>query len=106
MSYQFFLSVTCCKVFFFHRELYFPSSVENVALSLCSELKGYHFHADTEDTRSSRRVRVGLIQNHIVLPTTETIDAQRDAIMGRVGDLIGLAALCGVNVVCMQEAWS
>ena len=31
---------------------------------------------------------------------------QRDALHKRVGEMAEAAALCGVNVLCMQEAWS
>ena len=31
---------------------------------------------------------------------------QRDALFARVGEMIGVAAECGVNVVCLQEAWT
>ncbi len=70
------------------------------------ELKGYSFDAQLEDTRAPRRVRVGLIQNTIVLPTSAPIAAQRDALLEKIGKIIGIAHQCGVNIVCMQEAWS
>lgn len=70
------------------------------------ELKGYSFDAQLEDTRAPRRVRVGLIQNTIVLPTSDPISAQRDALLEKIGKIIEIAHKCGVNIVCMQEAWS
>lgn len=70
------------------------------------ELKGYAIEALPEDTRPPRIVRVGLIQNSIVLPTTDPITAQRDALLDKIGKIIGIAHRCGVNIVCMQEAWS
>lgn len=70
------------------------------------ELKGYSFSAELEGLRPPRRVRVGLIQNSIVLPTTEPIAAQRDALLSKIGQIIGVAHLNGVNIICMQEAWS
>lgn len=33
------------------------------------EIKGYAFGAEPEETRSARVVRVGVIQNKIILPT-------------------------------------
>jgi beta-ureidopropionase len=47
-----------------------------------------------------------VIQHKSVLPTTAPIKAQRDAILERVGKIVDVAALCGVNVLCFQEAWS
>jgi len=73
---------------------------------LDAELKGYRFDAAVENLRPPRRVRVGLIQNRIVLPTTAPVLEQRDALLQRVADLIGAAHRCGVNIVCMQEAWN
>ena len=69
---------------------------------LDAELKGYRFDAAVENLRPPRRVRVGLIQNRIVLPTTAPVLEQRDALLQRVADLIGAAHRCGVNIVCMQ----
>lgn len=70
------------------------------------ELKGYSFSAELEGLRPPRRVRVGLIQNSIILPTTEPIAAQRDALLSKIGQIIGVAHLNGVNIICMQEAWN
>lgn len=70
------------------------------------ELKAYGFGADLEDVRPPRRVRVGLIQNTIVLPTSDPVTAQRDALLNKIGQIIGVAHDCGVNIVCLQEAWS
>ncbi|KAH7985724.1 hypothetical protein HPB52_025441 [Rhipicephalus sanguineus] len=43
------------------------------------ELKGYKMTAEKEETRPPRVVRLGLVQNRIVLPTTEPVAAQREA---------------------------
>ena len=51
-------------------------------------------------------MRVGIIQNRIVRPTTDPVMEQRDAIHKRIESILEVAALCGVNVVCLQEAWS
>ena len=53
-----------------------------------------------------RIVRVGLIQNKIVRPTTDPIEEQRRAIHQRIADILEVAAKAGVNVACFQEAWS
>lgn len=52
--------------------------------------------------RSPRIVRVGLIQNSIVLPTTAPYVEQRDEIMKRVGSLIDASGEMGVNILCLQ----
>lgn len=69
------------------------------------DLQGYAIEAATEQTRAKRLVRIGAIQNQIVLPTDAPIVKQRDAIHERVGLLIQAAHLCKVNIVCLQEAW-
>lgn len=53
----------------------------------------------------TRIVRVGLIQNQIVLPTTAPLAEQRNAIYEKIGQLISLAAEANVNIICLQEAW-
>lgn len=70
------------------------------------EIKGYRFAAKTERMRKPRLVKVGAIQNSIALATTEPIDKQRDALWQKITTMIKAAAAAGVNIVCMQEAWS
>lgn len=62
--------------------------------------------AKSEQLRPPKIVRVGLIQNSIVLPTDAPIVEQRAAIHKKITGYIDHAAKCGVNIVCMQEAWS
>lgn len=81
-------------------------SAQEKANELNLELKAYGFGADLEDVRPPRRVRVGLIQNTIVLPTSDPVTAQRDALLNKIGQIIGVAHDCGVNIVCLQEAWN
>ncbi|KAL5017130.1 hypothetical protein ScPMuIL_006719 [Solemya velum] len=69
------------------------------------ELQGFGFDAQPEETRPARNIRVGIIQNQIVLPTTAPLGNQRDALHRRICDMIGAASQCGVNIVCLQEAW-
>uniref|UniRef100_T1IPB8 Beta-ureidopropionase n=1 Tax=Strigamia maritima TaxID=126957 RepID=T1IPB8_STRMM len=72
-------------------------SIDERAEKLASEknfdIKGHIFTADGEELRSARIVRVGLVQNRIVLPTTSPIGDQRAAIHDRVRDLVYAAAL-------------
>jgi len=53
-----------------------------------------------------RRVKIALIQNQIVLPTTASVDDQISAIHKRCEKMIIAAAHCDVNIVCLQEAWT
>lgn len=69
-------------------------------------MKAYKFAAEKEDVRQPRIVRVGAIQNSIAIPTTEPVSAQIKAIYEKIGKIIDGAALAGVNVLCLQEAWS
>ena len=68
----------------------------------CSFLQGFKFTAAQEQLRPPRVVRVGIIQNAIVLPTTVPYADQRSAIFERVTGMIGAAAACGANIVCLQ----
>lgn len=96
-------------------------------------MKGYRFEAALEQLRPPRKVRVGLVQHRIVLPTDAPIldqvrghtprrpcvrqkaaevnltlhsSLQISALHSRVGEIVEVAAMCGVNIVCFQEAWS
>lgn len=91
---------------FFSNALQIPVEATNIAAENDFEIKGYRFTAKTEQIRKPRLVRVGAIQNSIVLPTTEPIDKQREAIWKKITTIIKAAAAAGVNVLCMQEAWS
>jgi len=62
--------------------------------------------AAAEEMRAPRKVRVGAIQNKIVLPTDRSVRDQIQALHDRVKIMIDAAAKCGVNVLCMQEAWT
>lgn len=70
------------------------------------DLQMFEFTADPEQMRAPRIVSMGLIQNAIVLPTTAPFVDQKRAIMDRVSELIEVAAKMGVNVLCLQEAWT
>ncbi|XP_054168093.1 beta-ureidopropionase-like [Oppia nitens] len=69
------------------------------------EIKGYVFEAKREQIRKPRNVRIGVIQNKIVLPTTASVTDQRDAIHQRISHIIRAASLCNVNIICFQETW-
>ena len=88
------------------RPLSLPSSAVSSAWGSSFDLSGYAFTAAPEQTRSPRVVRVGVIQNAIVRPTTDPVIEQRDALFKRIGEMVDAAGECGVNVLCLQEAWS
>jgi beta-ureidopropionase len=69
------------------------------------EVKAYKFSAKSE-TKPPRIVKIGLIQNTIVLPTDSPIPDQAEAIFEKVGRIIDVAGSNGVNVICLQEAWT
>jgi beta-ureidopropionase len=56
--------------------------------------------------RPRRAVKVGAVQNHIVLETTKPVQEQKRAIMARIKQIIELATLEGVNVLGLQEIWT
>ena len=70
------------------------------------EVKGFIFKAEQEQLRPPKIVKIGIIQNQIVLPTTAPVFDQRNAIHNRIAEIISAAHSCGVNIICMQEAWS
>uniref|UniRef100_A0A8D0D784 Beta-ureidopropionase n=1 Tax=Sander lucioperca TaxID=283035 RepID=A0A8D0D784_SANLU len=83
-----------------------PACAVSAAVERDFELKGYRFEAAQEQLRPPRRIRVGLIQNHIVLPTDAPILDQVNAMHSRIGEMVEVAAMCGVNIVCFQETWT
>ncbi|NP_001087502.1 ureidopropionase, beta S homeolog [Xenopus laevis] len=88
------------------RPLDLPSCASQAASKAGFDLQGYGFEAAQEQTRRPRIVRVGLIQNKIQLPTTDPVTEQISALHRRIAEIVEVAAMCGVNIVCFQEAWS
>ncbi|KAI4367190.1 hypothetical protein MLD38_022953 [Melastoma candidum] len=84
-----------------------PVSDSAKALSLEHDfdIQAFQFSADKEVLREPRVVRVGLIQNSIVLPTTAPFSDQKGAIHEKVKPMIEAAGASGVNILCLQEAW-
>jgi len=70
------------------------------------EIKAYKMNANKEQSRPERLVRIGAIQNQIVLPTNEPILNQVEAIRSKIKTIIEAAYYSGVNVICLQEAWT
>lgn len=94
------------NLFFYSNVLELPDVAKNIASDNGFEIKGYRFTARMEHITKPRIVRVGAIQNSIVLPTTNPVDKQREAIWEKIRVIIQAAAAAEVNIVCMQEAWS
>ncbi|XP_060700076.1 beta-ureidopropionase isoform X2 [Hemiscyllium ocellatum] len=88
------------------RKLDLPKSALTASLEKDFQLKGFGFEAATEQLRQPRVVRVGLIQNKILLPTDSPVSEQVAALQKRIADIVEVAAMCGVNIVCLQEAWT
>lgn len=70
------------------------------------EIAAYDFPALIEEIRSPRIVKIGIIQHSIAVPTDRTITEQRQGIFDKVRNIIATAADEGVNIICLQEAWS
>jgi len=87
------------------QQLDLPDVSSALALEHDFDIQSYTFQAEKESTREPRIVRVGLIQNSISLPTTASILDQKKALIEGVKPLIDAAGACGVNILCLQEAW-
>jgi beta-ureidopropionase len=94
------------KLKFCRNQLPISENARKIAEANNFEVKSYKFDALKEDLRQPRIVRIGAVQNSIVLGTSEPINKQRDAIFEKIGKIIDSAALENVNVLCLQEAWS
>jgi beta-ureidopropionase len=88
-------------------ELSIPAAVTEAATSKNFAVAGYITPNTSPDvTRPPRIVRIGVVQNSIVLPTTASIPDQYKAIEAKIEVLIDAAGAMGVNVLCLQEAWT
>ena len=83
-----------------------PAEVQSHADQHAFEVGAYSFPAAQEQRRAPRIVRVGVIQNQVVKPTTDPVVEQYEAIADRIEVMLEAAGKMGVNVVCLQEAWT
>ncbi|KAL6211415.1 hypothetical protein ACLB2K_016641 [Fragaria x ananassa] len=83
-----------------------PESAKGLSSQHDFDLQAFCFHADKELLREPRIVRVGLIQNSIAVPTTAHFMDQKRAIFGKLKPIIDAAGVSGVNILCLQEAWT
>ncbi|CAC5365627.1 UPB1 [Mytilus coruscus] len=68
------------------------------------ELRQLEFPKEARDLADKRQI--GAIQNQIIVPTTEPVSKQIESLHNRITEIIEVASLCGVNVICLQEAWT
>ncbi|WIA33356.1 hypothetical protein OEZ86_006493 [Tetradesmus obliquus] len=83
-----------------------PEALQKVAEEQAFDLQAYKFGAAAEQFRAPRIVKIGLIQNAVVEPTTAPFAEQRQGIYNRVSQLIEAAGQAGVKILCLQEAWT
>ncbi|KAG6542092.1 hypothetical protein Mapa_016510 [Marchantia paleacea] len=83
-----------------------PALVTEGAKSQNFDVLAFSFSAAEEQLRKPRVVRIGLIQNATVLPTTYPYERQMSSIRERLRTIIEAAGEAGVNVLCLQEAWT
>lgn len=88
------------------QKLDLPASVTDKANTEKFQVAGYSIAALSEEERRPRIVRIGAIQNQIVLPTDRPILEQVNALHMRLKVLIEEAGSAGVNILCLQEAWT
>ena len=93
-------------IYFMLRTLDLPEKAVNLSIEKNLDLKGYQFTADREQLTPPRIVRVAVVQNQIILPTTASVSEQRNAIFKRIEFIVKVASMCGVNIICFQETWS
>ena len=83
-----------------------PPNVMEMAEKNNFEVKAFKVDAAAEQLRRPRITRIGLIQNSIVLPTTAPYLEQYEAIEKKIRVMLDAAGAMGVNVACLQEAWT
>jgi beta-ureidopropionase len=97
-----------------HRILYgvLPNTIEIPAKTAASakaagfDVAAYAFASTPEQKRAPRITRIGVIQNAVVKPTDAPVQEQYDAIADRIETMVHAAGELGVNVLCLQEAWT
>lgn len=98
------------------KRLLFGTPVEDIAIpqAVLTSAAEHNFIAKSfrtpnptpDVTRGPRIVKIAVIQNTVVLPTTAPIPDQYKAIEAKIEKLIDAAGGLGANVVCLQEAWT
>ncbi|XP_008534907.2 beta-ureidopropionase isoform X2 [Equus przewalskii] len=88
------------------RKLDLPDTAFEAASEGEFELQGYAFEAAEEQLRPAQTVRVGLVQSRTPLPADAPVAKQVAAAHRRMEAIVEVAAMCGVNIICFQEAWT
>jgi beta-ureidopropionase len=70
------------------------------------DVAAYKVLAADEQRRAPRIVRIGAIQNQIVISTSAPIQEQFESLVKRTEELVHAAGQMGVNVLGLQEAWT
>ncbi|XP_063539696.1 uncharacterized protein LOC134748820 [Cydia strobilella] len=89
-----------------HHAIKIKESNKQFAAENSFDIAAYEFPAKQEETRNPRLVKVGVVQHSIGTTTDKPIVEQREAIFNKIRKLITAAGEEGVNVLCLQEAWS
>lgn len=89
-----------------HHAIKIKDSNKQFAAENSFDIAAYEFPAKQEETRNPRIVKVGVVQHSIGTTTDKPIVEQREAIFNKIRKLITAAGEEGVNVLCLQEAWS
>ena len=78
---------------------------DTISVSEDIDVQAYQFRAKSEQLRPPRKVKIGLVQNSIKSPTTAPYAEQREKIHQRISEIAEVAGGCGVNILCLQEAF-
>ncbi|KAG7300265.1 Beta-ureidopropionase [Plutella xylostella] len=89
-----------------HHVIKVKKNSQDVASNNDFEISAYAFPAKKEDTRAPRVVKVGVIQHSTAAATDRPTTEQRQAMFNKLEKIINTAGDEGVNVLCLQEAWS
>ncbi|XP_066300681.1 beta-ureidopropionase-like [Branchiostoma lanceolatum] len=87
-------------------KLALPTEAVKLAEARKFELAGYGMQVVQEQLRPARMVRVAAVQNKVILPTSAPIAEQVAALHTRIAEVVEVAAMCGVNIICFQETWT
>jgi beta-ureidopropionase len=83
-----------------------PETTQQYADDRDFDVAAYKFQAAAEQRRKPRLVRVGVIQNRITTSTSAPVEEQFQGLVARTTEIIEAAGQMGVNVLCLQEAWT
>jgi beta-ureidopropionase len=82
-----------------------PEAATKAASEGDFDVQLHHFKAFEHESTPPRRVRFGVTQCQIPLPTTAPIEDQYQALEDRHVEMAEAAAAAGCNILCFQETW-